>query len=119
MHQKKKRPRKEGTKMSQSMQFLRKGVERLLSSGKYLIRGDFEGRINLGEAGGTWATNDIDNALIYGDQISVVPRPKKIFQSEIDDACKMRRLTFEKEYILTKQFHRMGKVTGWVVERRV
>lgn len=60
--------------MSPSSQSLREGVDRLLSSGKYLIRGDREGRIDLGEAGGTWATNDIYNALIYGDQIMVAPK---------------------------------------------
>ena len=36
--------------MSGSVQSLRKDVERLLSSGKYLIRGDWEERIDLGES---------------------------------------------------------------------
>ena len=77
----------------------RKHAERLLHSGKYLIRGDFEGRINLGEAGGTWATNDIDNALIHGNQISVVPKPKNILQLEIDDAfARYVDSNFGKEY---------------------
>jgi hypothetical protein len=61
--------------MSQPGQSVGIDVERLLASGKYLIRGDREGRIGLGEADGTWATNDIDNALIYGNQISVVRKP--------------------------------------------
>jgi hypothetical protein len=86
MKRKSRKDSKKRVKMSGSMRSLRKGVQRLLSSGKYLIRGDRDGRIDLGEAGGTWATNDIDNALIYGDQISVVTKPKKILQSEIDDA---------------------------------
>ena len=78
---------------------LRKNVERLLSSGKYLIRGDCEGRISLGEAGGTWATNDLDNALIYGDQIWVVQKPQRILKLEIDDAfAKYVDQNFGKEY---------------------
>jgi hypothetical protein len=78
---------------------LRKNLERLLSSGKYLVRGDRQGRISLGEAGGTWATNDLDNALIYGDEIWVVQKPWRIHKLEIDDAfAKCVDQNFGKEY---------------------
>lgn len=56
-------------------------------------------RENKSWGGGTWATNDIENALIYGNQISVVPKPKKILQSEIDDAfARFVDQNFGKEY---------------------
>ena len=42
--------------------------------------------ISLSEAGGTWVASNTDNALIYGDQISVVPMPQTILKSRIDDA---------------------------------
>ena len=75
---------KQKTAKNLSKRYL-KDVERLLSSGRYLVRGDREGRINLGSAGGTWATNNVQNALIYGDQVSIVLKPKRILQMEIDD----------------------------------
>jgi len=77
---------KHRSKRSRSRQSLKKDIERLLSSAKYLVRRDCEERIGPGEAGDTWVTNSIDNALIYGDQISVVPKPQRIFKSKIDDA---------------------------------
>lgn len=74
-------------------------VKWLLSSGRYLVRADREGRVNLGCAGGTWATNDVRNASIYGDQISVVLKPRRILQLEIGDAfVKYVDPGFGKEY---------------------
>ena len=77
---------KQRNKRIRSSQSLKKDIERLLSSSKYLVRKDREEGVGLGEAGGTWVTSDIDNALIYGNQISVVPMPQRILRSRIDDA---------------------------------
>lgn len=90
---------KQSSKRSCSRQSLKKDIERLLSSNKYLVRRDREEGITLGEAGGTWVTSNIDNALIFGDQISVVPKPQRILKSRIDDAlAKHVDPKFGKEY---------------------
>lgn len=68
------------SKRSRSRQSLKKDIERLLSSNKYLVRRDREEVISLGEAGGTWTTDNIDNGLMYGDQISIVPKPQRILR---------------------------------------
>ena len=64
-----------------------------------MVRGDREGRVNLGCAGGTWATNNVENALIYGEQMSIVLKPKTVLQLEMDDAfAKYVAPGFGKEY---------------------
>lgn len=55
--------------------------------------------ISLGEAGGTWATDNIDNALMYGDQISIVPKPQRILRSRMDNVfAKYVDQKFGKDY---------------------
>jgi len=90
---------KHRSKRSRSRQSLREDIERLLSSSKYFVRRNREERISLGEVVGTWVTNNIDNALIFGDQISVVPKPQRIFKSKIDDGfAKHVDAKFGKDY---------------------
>jgi len=90
---------KQSNKRSRSRQSFKKSIERLLSSSKFLARRDREEVISLGEAGGTWATDNIDNALMYGDQISIVPKPQRILRSRMDNVfAKYVDQKFGKDY---------------------
>ena len=90
---------KQGTKRERSRQALRKDIERLLSTNKYLISRDREEKISIGEAGGVWVTNDIESAFINGEPAWVVPMPQRILKSGIDDAlAKHVDSKFGKEY---------------------
>lgn len=68
-----------------------KTAEEAVGSGKFLVRG-VSGRTAknpLGLEGGVWATDNFELARTFGDTLEVVPKPKKILQSDVFELADM------------------------------
>jgi hypothetical protein len=83
-----------------------RATQKAIRSGNYLVRGVKERSLFLsegegGDSSGVWATNSIEAARVFGDELELVPKPKHVF---VSDMFELARLVGEDDFShLTKE----------------